>query len=576
MKKSVIIFFLVFFIAEEDYAVNLLRACIKGNDIEIIWNREEDTCSKFLEYRLYAKVNQQDTFTKIVFIKNNIIENYIHINAKNISTKWIYYLEAVIECGGTIIKNSDSLQVDIKAPGVLDMDSVSVAANGVEIGWQPAKENDVRGYILYYEDDVGNNIIIDTIEGKNKTFYLDTLYGKNAQNKSIKYRISVFDSCYNKGVISDPAHNTIQIALNYDTCNTGKLMVAWNRYAKWKESETEYQIFVQKDGLYKKEESVNGYILNKEIEGLENKKEIEIFVRAVNTSNGYSSSSDKEKIIPEYTEFPDYIYIKNVDVKNKNIEISIVVEKKEGIDQIVLFRDEIRIQDYTNIAGIEIEQEDMDLSTDERYYYYQARMKGFCPGTEKASNRINSILLQIEEEKDSYKISWNTRNTWLGNVQRYILKSREDNKAWNEIEAYTTDKELIYKELKEDMKGRKKCFQVEVFEGESNPYGFKEESRSNIVCIVGDPIVWIPNAIMPLGENAVFIPEGKNIEWEESIMTIYNRWGEKIYEETGIEEGWNENTNKGVINTGTYYYSLLIVGENGKTEKFNGIINVIR
>ena len=101
-----------------------------------------------------------------------------------------------------------------------------------------------------------------------------------------------------------------------------------------------------------------------------------------------------------------------------------------------------------------------------------------------------------------------------------------------------------------------------------------EESRSNIVCVVDSPIVFIPNAFVPLGINQVFAPKGLFIDYQQSNMTIYTRWGERIAEIDDLRVGWNGADPKGEqAPTGVYVYKVVIIGLNGVIEFYEGFIH---
>lgn len=59
--------------------------------------------------------------------------------------------------------------------------------------------------------------------------------------------------------------------------------------------------------------------------------------------------------------------------------------------------------------------------------------------------------------------------------------------------------------------------------------------------------------------------------------TIFNRWGNKIYEFSDPSQGWDGTYNGRLVSTGVYYY--VITSENGKGEKqkvIRGYINALR
>lgn len=58
--------------------------------------------------------------------------------------------------------------------------------------------------------------------------------------------------------------------------------------------------------------------------------------------------------------------------------------------------------------------------------------------------------------------------------------------------------------------------------------------------------------------------------------TIFNRWGNKLYEWTDPSKGWDGKYNGKYVNTGVYFYAIDALGSDGIHYKKAGDINVIR
>ncbi len=92
------------------------------------------------------------------------------------------------------------------------------------------------------------------------------------------------------------------------------------------------------------------------------------------------------------------------------------------------------------------------------------------------------------------------------------------------------------------------------------------------------PHVYIPNIFSPNGdgENDVLYVRGEGIEYLEFI--IYNRWGQKIFETTSQEKGWDGSFRGNQCDTGVFSYILRITwtGVVGEREDFSGTITLVR
>lgn len=74
-----------------------------------------------------------------------------------------------------------------------------------------------------------------------------------------------------------------------------------------------------------------------------------------------------------------------------------------------------------------------------------------------------------------------------------------------------------------------------------------------------DVVVHIPNAFTPMGKNPVFKPYLKYAS--KASLTIYNRWGEKIYHETSNSPSWDGQYRGNYCQQGLYNYHLTIFSE---------------
>ena len=90
-----------------------------------------------------------------------------------------------------------------------------------------------------------------------------------------------------------------------------------------------------------------------------------------------------------------------------------------------------------------------------------------------------------------------------------------------------------------------------------------------------DFVLYVPTAFSPNndGDNDTFGPKGLRMEKYKSYdFQIYNKWGERIFETTDINEGWDgSDAPKDVYN-----WILVITDELGEIRKENGLVTLIR
>jgi hypothetical protein len=118
------------------------------------------------------------------------------------------------------------------------------------------------------------------------------------------------------------------------------------------------------------------------------------------------------------------------------------------------------------------------------------------------------------------------------------------------------------------------CYQVEAVEQAGNNNAV---SRSIWLCLVQQPIVWVPNAFTPeisTNLNDWFGPKGTY--FKEYSMSIYNRWGEKVFE-TGTGQPWSGRTALGEgYPEGVYMYRISLYSFDHKPYYFNGVVTILK
>ncbi|MCF8233396.1 MAG: PKD domain-containing protein [Bacteroidales bacterium] len=108
-----------------------------------------------------------------------------------------------------------------------------------------------------------------------------------------------------------------------------------------------------------------------------------------------------------------------------------------------------------------------------------------------------------------------------------------------------------------------------------NQYGCLDTTTKQI-SIKPHPKIYAPNAFRPGSTvgNDKFIPVGVGIEVFH--MTIYSRWGEKVFETSEMGEGWDGTINGEPAPAGTYVYHIDYTNNLEQSSQTNGTVTIIR
>jgi gliding motility-associated-like protein len=99
----------------------------------------------------------------------------------------------------------------------------------------------------------------------------------------------------------------------------------------------------------------------------------------------------------------------------------------------------------------------------------------------------------------------------------------------------------------------------------------------SIDILVKQTVIDIPNAFAPNGDgvNSTFKPSKRGIAQLKSF-NIFNRWGQKVFESTNIDKGWDGTLNDKPQPIGVYIYTIEAVTDSGQIFTRQGNVTLIR
>lgn len=99
--------------------------------------------------------------------------------------------------------------------------------------------------------------------------------------------------------------------------------------------------------------------------------------------------------------------------------------------------------------------------------------------------------------------------------------------------------------------------------------------KDSMDVLVMETVIDMPNAFAPSGTNNLFKPSKRGIA-QLKEFAIYNRWGNKVYSSTNIDEGWDGTKDGKAVPMGVYIYVIDAVTDNGKAFTKQGTVTLIR
>jgi gliding motility-associated-like protein len=215
---------------------------------------------------------------------------------------------------------------------------------------------------------------------------------------------------------------------------------------------------------------------------------------------------------------------------------------------------------------------DSNVSTGKSVYTYKIQGLDSCGKPTLESRVIKNILLTGESFENEYSVvHWTPFEQWQNGVEKYSVEVKDSNNEYTPVEFINglSYQDNIFTTLLNKVE---KCYRIRAIEKDGN----NKESISNIICLPYHPLIWIPNSFSPNGDklNDDFIISTVGIR--EIKVTIFNRWGEKVFESNDLNKYWDGKFNGQLVVTGLYYYSICAKSQSLKEFNYTGCIYVLK
>ncbi len=470
---------------------------------------------------------------------------------------------------------------DVLGPGLVDVETVTVnPLTGIpEIYWYPItgvpdlKNYTIRAYVGGQETAVG---IVPAFQ---QTFFV---YDDADLNTATTFQMIAKDSCdVESGFVDE--YTTMRANSSYHDCEQS-LALSWTNYTGWEEGVAEQNIYVNLNNSgFQLETTLIPGVNTYELE-IEPNSEYCIYVEAVSNGSQRPSTTNPTCVETNYPDVIDFNYLNRVTtVGDDRIQIDLLQDVQGIGTTYELLRAEgdddfqsIGIYGATSDPVLTVF--DTDVNSSNTVYKYKWKAFDGCGEELAESNTGKNMVLDVITNSENLinSLSWTNYSTWDGGVAEYQvwrkLGSETDYSMLTTVDPgsfeYEEDIESFLLEEGEF------CYKIVAVEG-ANQYSSETVSESNENCITQEPLIWIPNTIVLNGFNKVFKPVAGFIDFQSYEMEIYNKWGQKIFSSSEIDEGWNGTSNGNIVREDYYRYIIVFRDGSGKSYLEQGVIYVL-
>jgi gliding motility-associated-like protein len=359
-----------------------------------------------------------------------------------------------------------------------------------------------------------------------------------------------------------------------------KVRLNWTKYRG--QTVQEYRIFQKYNGAWSQVSATTDTLIEIPVIGGESYC---FAIQGVFTT-GNKAFSDVICFVVPMPQQPSFHYFKLATVENKKIELYDYIDESVGVQEIIFQR-----MNFTN-AYEEIGRAPANSNTtffldstadvNEKPWQYRARYTDSCGSVGEPSNFVKTIFVSgvADEIRMINNIQWNPYEGFDGSIIEYRIYRGPNGVFDPNPIGVVSSNQLYYEDEVSgiDFNGEI-CYRVEALEA-LNFYNFAEISHSNDHCFVYKPLIYIPNTFTPDGDNLndYFFPVLTNIEPINYNLSIFNRWGQVIFESIKPEVGWDGKIQSSGLDAtnDTFLYQVQVNDANGVQISKRGFVSLIR
>jgi len=474
---------------------------------------------------------------------------------------------------------------DMLTPDIPVITSVSIdtLSNAVTLNWNENAQEDTYGYVIYTYDSDGFLVELDTAWGISSTSYT---YSPDITQGALTYSVAAFDSCYTPA--SPPTfqtsgkafvHTTQFLETTLNICDY-EVDLVWSPYIGWN-AVASYEIWAKVSNQnWELIGSTSNTTYTTSVIGLE---DYCFFIKAI-SDQGIVSFSNRSCLSIVAPTQPDFHYLKVATVVNDAVELRHLVDVSSGVTGII-FEKMNNFGVFETLVELPLSSNnliyvDTDVDVANYSYSYRARIIDSCGKPGVVSNVAKTILLSIQKDavRNINYINWSPYSEFDGEVIGYAVYRGIDG-IFTDVPVTVQNSNL--RSFEDDLSTYeftgKVCYYVDAIEG-SNIFNAPERARSNVACEVFEPLIYIPNAFLPGGINSTFQPVLTNFSPIDYRFTIFDRWGQAIYQTNSPEGAWDGTISFSgeMAETGSYIYMLVLHDGNGVEIVKRGFVTLLK
>ena len=221
---------------------------------------------------------------------------------------------------------------------------------------------------------------------------------------------------------------------------------------------------------------------------------------------------------------------------------------------------------------------DENVKVDENSYCYEVRSANQCGINSIVNNKSCSILLKGVSIPLKHDIDWTNYLYWQNGVRKYeIIRTEPFYSQLDSVLTSTSFKQERYTDEKWNYDNGVYDYKIRAIEGVGGNNAFSE---SNTIELIQSPIVYVPNAYTPNGDNINDLWKAVPVFVKDFNLKLYNRWGEKIWETNDKKEFYSnkfsDKFSENEVALNVFVYVITYSGWDGTVGTKTGNVTLLR
>jgi gliding motility-associated-like protein len=491
-----------------------------------------------------------------------------------------YIVSDIVGCVDSI-EFTDTIRVGDTVNQPVKMSVVSSPTNYKnEVHFEKGNPFDFRAYKIWLVDDTP--LLLDSVADVNTLSYS---YLTDAGFQKHCYVVVVSNLCNTPiDPTALPKHCTVELKTRADT---NKVELAWNPYVG-KENISKYDLYRSKNGepfeLMKSVDS--GVHVYEDTNTLCHSVYSYSVATRFEGESVYSMSDTSMKKPPFKNAIPEHFpFLVSFDEEGTTLVVKTssyypqITSRIDSAFYTLWDNDRVTFSDRFDVQKDSLRQ--YQVTSKSKQYYVKSSYKNECGETSNKTKICNTIQLKVHLNDQHFPLlDWEEYNYWPSGVHAYLIQRKvSDNTPYADLAlifdktSYTDNTALL------------ECMDYAEYRVIAKPYANKvghyslteeDQSISNSVRLLCDPLVYIPTAFTPDGNrlNETFRPNTSYCK--NSYLEVYNSYGEKVIGTRDCLPEWDGTYREVDAPAGVYMYVLKVTGLNDKEKVYTGTVTLLR